>query len=775
MTRINVPAIVFSLFLVLGCAKESAKLPAPALIPEPLHQQTLEGVFSLTDGLTISTDSTLGPTASYLSAWINKAAGWEWPVTDNKGSAVRFIQDTRIPSEGYELIIDPNGISIHALDRTGAFYAVQTLRQLLPDKLEKGPTGTQGLGSVELASVIIKDAPRFPYRGMHLDVGRHFFPPEFVKEYISWLAMLKFNRFHWHLTEDQGWRIEIEKYPRLASHAAWRDSTLIGHYSDFPRRFDKTPYGGYYTKDEIRSIVSFADSLNVQIIPEIEMPGHAQAAISAYPELGCRKSVVPVASTWGIFDEIYCPTEQTFTFLKEVLDEVIALFPGKYIHIGGDEAPKMNWKACGHCQQLIARHQLQDESGLQSWFITQIEAYVNSKGRSIIGWDEILDGGLAPNATVMSWRGMEGGVEAARSGHDVIMTPTSHAYFDYYQSEHPDEPLAIGGYLPLKKVYSFNPVPKELNPEEARHILGGQGNIWTEYMPTAEQVEYMAFPRMLAMAEVLWSAPRHEPDSSFVDFAKRVANFEKRLGYLDINTNKTALYRINSEVVRDRSEVRLKLSTLLPGQSIRYRVNMGPELAYSKPILLDSTMVVRSFVAENGRSKSRMNTDSIMIHKGIRASLKLNKPPHPSYDAGGVGALNNGRFGNDHRFGDSEWLGFWGEDIDIEMAFEQAEEVRVVRMRSYHAPGQWVYAPVRAVLTAELTDGSFHNTTASFQPTGNGPVTYLFDLSSFQSKLNEPSKIVTLRINIPNFGVIPEGRQGAGNKAWTFIDEIAIE
>jgi hexosaminidase len=467
------------------------------------------------------------------------------------------------------------------------------------------------------------------------------------------------------------------------------------------------------------------------------MPGHAQAAISAYPELGCHKAAVPVATTWGVFDEIYCPTEQTFTFLKEVLEEVIDLFPGKYIHIGGDEAPKKNWKACQHCQQLIAKHQLGDENGLQSWFIKQIEAYVNSKGRSIIGWDEILEGGLAPNATVMSWRGMEGGVEAARSGHDVIMTPTSHAYFDYYQSAHPDEPLAIGGFLPLKKVYSFNPIPEELNPEEARHILGGQGNIWTEYMPTTEQVEYMAFPRMLAMAEVLWNGPRDDPDNSFVGFAKRVAQFEKRLGYLDINANKTALYRINSEVVRDLSGVRLKLSTLLPDQPIRYRVNMGPELAYSEPILLDGTMVIRSFVAENGRPKSRINSDSVTIHKGIRASLTLNKAPHPSYDAGGVGALHNGRFGNDHRFGDSEWLGFWGEDIDIEIALDQAEKIREVRTRFYHAPGQWVYAPKQAVLTAEFSDGSLHSTTASFQPKGNGPVSFFFDLSSFKSKLND--------------------------------------
>jgi hexosaminidase len=395
----------------------------------------------------------------------------------------------------------------------------------------------------EIPAVRIEDEPRFGYRGMHLDVGRHLFPVEFVLEYIDLLAMYRMSAFHWHLTEDQGWRIAIDAYPRLTEIAAWRDETMVGRNFD-PRIGDGRRYGGWYTKEEVRRVVEYAAERHITVIPEIELPGHSSAAVAAYPELGCRDEADGVATGWGIFEDIYCPNEATFAFLENVLDEVLELFPSPYIHIGGDEAPKTAWEESEFAQDLMAREGLADEQELQSWFIQRIERYLLERDRRLIGWDEILEGGLAPEATVMSWRGTAGGIEAAQQGHDVIMTPTGHAYFDYYQGEQTEEaaaawepgidrePLAIGGYLPLEQVYAFEPVPEELTPEQARFILGAQGNVWTEYIPTPSHVEYMILPRMPAMAEVGWSAPERR---DFADFERRLGEHTARWRALGVN------------------------------------------------------------------------------------------------------------------------------------------------------------------------------------------------------------------------------------------------
>jgi hexosaminidase len=385
---------------------------------------------------------------------------------------------------------------------------------------------------LQVAALRVDDAPRFPYRGMHLDVARHFFGPDFVKRYIDMLARYKINRFHWHLTEDQGWRMQIDRYPRLTEIGAYRDETHIGHGRD-PFNGDGQRYGGFYTKDEIRDIVAYAQARYITIVPEIEMPGHALAALAAYPELGCTEGPFEVGQTWGVFEDIFCPSEETFTFLENVLSEVIELFPGELIHVGGDEAPKVRWEESELVRLLKEREGLADEHEVQSWFIQRIERFLNARGRRLIGWDEILDGGLAPNATVMSWRGTVGGIEAARQGHDVVMTPYSHLYLDYYQSENQaDEPFAIGGFVPLDTVYAYEPVPDELTPAEARHILGAQANVWTEYMPTESHVEYMVFPRMFALAEVAWSA-RDRRD--YGGFLERLPWHFARLGALGVS------------------------------------------------------------------------------------------------------------------------------------------------------------------------------------------------------------------------------------------------
>jgi hexosaminidase len=367
---------------------------------------------------------------------------------------------------------------------------------------------------------------------MHLDVARHFQGPEFVKHYIDLLAMYKINRFHWHLTEDQGWRIEIDAYPKLTEISAWREQTQIGHGSD---KFngDGQRYGGFYTKDEIREIVAYAGDRFVTIIPEIEMPGHAQAALTAYPEFACTEGPFEVAMTWGVFEDIYCPYDETFEFLETVLAEVIELFPGEYVHIGGDEAPKTRWEESLFVRDLMQREGMTDVDRVQSYFIRRIERFLNDNGKRMIGWDEILEGGLAPNATVMSWRGTLGGIEASRMGHDVVMTPYSNLYFDYYQSEdQANEPFAIGGFLPLDSVYAYEPVPQQMRAEDAAHIIGAQANVWTEYMKTPEQIEYMIFPRMFALAELAWS-PIEAKD--FADFRQRIEWHVARLDALDVN------------------------------------------------------------------------------------------------------------------------------------------------------------------------------------------------------------------------------------------------
>lgn len=482
--------------------------------------------------------------------------------------------DAEADSEAYGLDASARGIVLTAAGGAGLFYGLETLRQLMrpPDR--------------SIPAVLIEDRPRFRYRGMHLDVGRHLFPVAFIKRYIDLLAAYKMNTFHWHLTEDQGWRIEIERYPRLTAIGAYRAETVLEKNLD-PYVGDGTPYGGFYTQDAVREIVAYAAARYVTIVPEIEMPGHSTAAVAAYPELACTEGPFTVSTTWGVHEDIYCPTERTFTFLESVLTEVMALFPGPYIHIGGDEAPKRRWQESAVAQDVIRREGLSDEAELQSYFIRRIEAFVRQHGRRIIGWDEILEGGLAPDATVMSWRGTAGGIEAARQGHDVIMTPTSHVYFDYYQADSTFEPLAIGGYTPLEKVYTFEPVPAELTAEEAGHILGAQGNVWTEYLKTPEAVEYMVFPRMLALAEVVWS-PRETGD--WESFTRRLPAHLQRLDALGVHYRVPHVRGLEIDRLTLGDHIMLRLETLLPAAEIRYTTDgsdPGPwSMRYDGPVAL---------------------------------------------------------------------------------------------------------------------------------------------------------------------------------------------
>jgi hexosaminidase len=434
-----------------------------------------------------------------------------------------------VPEEGYKLTVGKKLISIEVSTPQGLFYSLTSLKQLMPvEVFGKKLTAVKW----NVPCVEIEDAPRLAYRGVHLDVSRHFMPVSFIYKFIDLLSVYKINRLHWHLTDDQGWRIEIKKYPLLTQIGSVRKQTLVGHKKDIPQVFDGKEDKGFYTQEEIRQIVAYAANRCIIIIPEIEMPGHSSAALAAYPELSCNPSdTFEVAKSWGVFENVYCPTETTFTFLQNVLDEVMGLFPSHYIHIGGDECPKAAWKQSAYCQSLIKELGLKDENQLQGYFIQRIEKQVNSKGRDIIGWDEILDGGLAPNATVMSWRGDAGGIEAANKNHHVIMCPEKFCYLDYYQEPKEKAPLAIGGNNPLSHVYSLNPIPASLPEDKKQYIIGVQANIWTEYLPTPSRVEYMAFPRITALAEVAWS-----PETKYWDnYFKRLQTEFIRLDLMDVN------------------------------------------------------------------------------------------------------------------------------------------------------------------------------------------------------------------------------------------------
>ncbi len=538
--RISYSFIMILIMLISACRSKTITTSERdiSIIPAPVSLTVQKGSFIFSDKSKIilpNPDSDSKLAAEFLADLVKNATGMELPVEEGSKpvkASVFMALDTAVKNnEGYILTITSKMIIIQAKTASGLFYAVQTLRQLLPVEVESR-SFTEGF-KLSVPACVINDEPEFAYRGMHLDVGRHIFPVATVRKYIDMIAMHKMNTFHWHLTDDQGWRIEIKKYPGLTETGAYRKETLVGHSRNKPNTFDGEKYGGFYTQDEVKEIVAYARSKFVTVIPEIEMPGHALAALASYPQLSCTGGPFDVGTKWGVFDDVYCAgKEETFSFLQDVLSEVTDLFPGEYIHIGGDECPKVRWEKCPLCQKRIRQEGLGDENELQSYFIKRIEKFLSSKGRRIIGWDEILEGGLASEATVMSWRGIEGGIAAAKQKHDVIMTPNNYVYLDYYQCEPDGQPLAIGGYLPLEKVYSYNPVPAELSPEEQEYILGIQGNVWTEYIATPEHLEYMAYPRMLAIAETGWTSDRLK---DFEDFLARFEILKKRYDVIGIN------------------------------------------------------------------------------------------------------------------------------------------------------------------------------------------------------------------------------------------------
>jgi len=545
----RVGLLILTCFLMISCAgkyKQSENQPQDyPVIPKPVSMETFGGKFLVDESTKVFGTALLKNEGEFLSDVLSGASGKKIMFSEGASGNIELKLDATIASnEGYELVVEHQKIVVAGKTAKGVFYGIQTLRQLIG----------QTEGDCTIPAVKIKDAPRYVYRGMHLDVARHYFPVPFIKKFIDLIAMHKMNTFHWHLTEDQGWRIEIKKYPKLTEIGASRYGTIVGHHPGTSN--DETVHSGFYTQEEVKDIVAYATSKHVTVIPEIELPGHSGAAIAAYPNLSCfpneptkiyndmgskkgkemQANGTPkiVQETWGVMDDVFCAgNENTFKFLEEVLAEVIPLFPSEYIHIGGDECPKGNWKRCASCQKRMKKEGLADEHELQSYFIQRMEKYLNAKGKKIIGWDEILEGGLAPNATVMSWRGEKGGIVAAKQHHDVIMTPGHSVYFDHYQTkDKKNEPVAIGGLTTVEDVYNYNPSPKELSADEQKYILGAQANVWTEYMATTDYVEYMILPRMSALSEVVWSP---EEGKDWDDFSERLLSLKDLYDELGFN------------------------------------------------------------------------------------------------------------------------------------------------------------------------------------------------------------------------------------------------
>ncbi len=599
MKFIHLSFLIIILLSVLSFAQNNKdNRKKIGVIPEPTSVEIGYDAFKFnerTEILVASQDPKVKDIAEYFAEQLRIVGGFPLRVneiSENReiNNAVLFTDkntDSFLSEEGYSLKCDQNGIIISGTPR-GLFYGVQTLFQLLPPYVY----GDKPVANIDwsVPAVTIKDKPRFEWRGMHLDVGRHIFPVSFIKRYIDFLAIHKLNTFHWHLTEDQGWRIEIKKYPKLTEIGAWRKGTQIGKTAEI----DSVRYGGFYTQEEAREVVEYAAEKFITVVPEIELPGHSIAALASYPNLSCTGGPFEVATHWGVDADIYCAgNDSVFTFLEDVLTEVMDIFPSKYIHIGGDEAPKTRWEECPKCQARIKNENLKDEHELQSYFIRRIEKFLNEHGRQIIGWDEILEGGLAPNADVMSWRGIAGGIEAAKQKHNVVMTPTSFCYFDYYQGPPEGEPLAIGGFLPLEKVYSYEPVPEELNEEEREYIIGVQGNVWTEYIATPEHAEYMALPRMCALAEVAWSPAEKRDTKNFLD---RMNKHYERLDAMNVNYRWPALTGFDYEnVFIDKATLQI-----IPGQKntiVRYTTD-GTEPTkrskiYTEPITVSENVLFK--------------------------------------------------------------------------------------------------------------------------------------------------------------------------------------
>lgn len=728
---------LFIVLLMCGCqmkevANEYNVIPLPATMNE--H----EGRFYLNNDVPIVVNASQGvkDIASSLSSTLFNVAGLKLKISDELHEKVPSIYFDSIPGlkeEEYKLIVTPEMVKIVASTPNGFYYALQTLYQLLPPEVYGDKPARMAEWSIP--AVEIEDAPAFSYRGAMLDACRHFTSVDYVKKFIDVLAMHKMNVFHWHLTDDQGWRIEIKKYPKLTEIGSQRSETMVDYfYTHYPFKYNGKPHGGFYTQEEIKEIVSYAKSKYITVIPEIELPGHALAAIAAYPELSCTPdSVYEVSKLWGVFDQVFCPTDTLFAFLEGVMDEVVELFPSSYIHIGGDECPKTAWEQCAHCQKLIRELGLKDdlvpnpvdgkkhsrEDKLQSYIVGRVEKYLNSKGRNIIGWDEILEGGLAPNATVMSWRGVEGGMNAAKAGHDAIMTPNPYAYLDHYQEEPEIAPVTIGGYNTLKKTYSYNPLPADADSLVKQHIIGVQANCWAEYMPTEDHRDYQIFPRLIAIAETGWTAMDKK---DFKSFCRRMVEEFERLDIKEVKACRNFFdVNINTRATED-GILNVELETFYPDAQIYYTTDgKNPTAAstlYSQPFPLEKSYDLRAAAFVNGAPIGKVTHKELF--KNILSGKKYQLIPEPKGMKGDIFGendvlgtdtvtlgLTNGKRGNNAS--STPWVGVQPDKNDKVTFIVEFDKADISKLRFgtlYNAAGG-ILPVSKAVVYVSASDDKY--------------------------------------------------------------------
>lgn len=768
--KIQILTFSIGLLCLTACEKPAKSFVAQdiQIIPKPAQLTLNKGSFSIDKSTKIIVHDSLSKVANLLVDKVKSATGIQITFGKNgQNNTIEFIAKEGLKNEAYELNVTTKKITIAANSLGGYLYGVQSLLQLLPAQIYGNNTKVDLI----VPAVEIKDEPRFKHRGLMLDLSRHFFPKEYILKTIDRLAMHKMNVLHLHLVDDQGWRMEIKKYPKLTEVAAWRVDQEDKHWNaritNDPK--DKGTYGGFLTQKELKEIVAYAAQNNIQVIPEIEMPAHVTCVMAAYPELSCfeKPVAVPSGGVWPITD-IYCAgKETTFEFLEDVLTEVMEVFPSKYIHIGGDEATKTNWKKCPHCQKRMQTEGLTDVHELQSYFVKRMEKFINSKGKKLIGWDEILEGGLAPEATVMSWRGFKGGVEAAKQGHDVIMTPGDFCYFDHYQGPQNQEPLAQGGYVPLHKVYQFDPITEELSDKDAKHILGAQANLWAEYIPTTQHSEYMIYPRLAALSETIWS-PKELRDWN--DFAGRLKTQFKRYEELGINYAKSAhLITAKMEVDLDKKSVKMALQNEFPNSDIRYvlgdKTLNEQALPYKNPIEISKTTLVKASLFKNDKPIGNVFIDTIKFHKAVAHKVKYLTPYNTSYKGTGESTLVNTLRGTKN-FHDGQWQAWLPDNMEVVIDLNQPTTVSKVTLGAMENQGPGIYFPIKIEVFTSDNGKVFTSVGKIERPYAKNAGASLKDfVIAFDEQQTQFVKVIATNLK----------STPSGGDVWLFVDEILVE
>lgn len=773
LSKLNLLGWSLAGLLMTACSNQPTTVANYEVVPMPLEiNTTQQASFLLKSGVTVyypAGNEKMQRNAEFLASYVKAQTGIELQVQAGEGGKGGIVLQLGLANdnpEAYQLKVDASQVVISSPSEAGVFYGIQTLRKAV-DVAEGS--------NVELPAVEIKDQPRFGYRGMMLDVGRHFFSMDEIKTYIDMMALHNINRFHWHLSEDQGWRIEIKKYPKLTEIGSMRKETVIGHNSG---KYDGKPYGGFYTQEQAKEIVAYAAERYITVIPEIDLPGHMQAALAAYPELGCTGGPYEVWTQWGVSDNVLCAgNDQTIQFIKDVLAEIVEIFPSEYIHVGGDECPKVKWSTCPKCQARIKALGLKSdnkhtkEERLQSYVIHEAEEFLNSKGRKMIGWDETLEGGLAPNATVMSWRGEAGGIEAAKQHHDVVMTPNTYLYFDYYQSKDTEtEPMAIGGYLPMERVYSYEPMPKSLSPEEQKYIVGVQANLWTEYIPDFKQVQYMVLPRMAALSESQWCAPEKKNYEAFLQRVSRLVNIYAKNGW----NYATHIFDVMLDLKPNTETGTLDaVARTIDNAPIYYTLDGSePTTAsekYTDIIKIDKPCTLRT-VAIRPSGSSKITKDEISFSRSSMKPITMLQPINKQYEFSGATVLVDGMTGN-MNYKTGRWIAFYTNDLEAVIDLKEATEISSMTLHTCVEKGDWIFDTRGITVSVSDDNQTFKEVASEAYPAmkeSDPNQIYTHELKF------DPVKTRYVKVKALSEQKIPSWHGGKGNPGFLFVDEIIL-